>query len=278
MPVFEKTRSFMASSEEGPFTIIGIPLDLSTSYRPGTRFAPVAIREASYGLEEYDLLGGGDLHNIRFADKGDLLLSGSIEKAVEEIKEAIKYLLDSGSLPVIIGGEHLITYPVVDILSQKFKEIYIVTLDAHADMRDEYNGLRLSHATVMRRISEIIPPQRIFQFGIRSGSREEAEYYRSSGIYYSPQPPSEEFFKGLKDKDVYISIDIDVLDPAYSPGTGTPEPCGWRPEQILSFLRSLKGIRLSGFDIVEVSPPFDPSGITSLMAARIIRECLLYLT
>ncbi len=268
----------MASSEGGPFTIVGIPLDLSTSYRPGTRFAPVAIREASYGLEEYDLLAGGDLHNIRFSDRGDLLISGSIEKAVDEIREAIKYLLDSDSLPFIIGGEHLITYPVVDILSHKFKELYVVTLDAHADMRDEYNGLRLSHATVMRRISEIIPHERIFQFGIRSGSREEAEYYRSSGIYYSPHLPSEEFFKVLKGKDVYISIDIDVLDPAYSPGTGTPEPCGWRPGDVLSFIRNLRGIRLAGLDIVEVSPPFDPSGITSIMAARIIRECLLYLT
>lgn len=268
----------MASSDKGPFTILGIPLDHTTSYRPGTRFAPSAVREASYGLEEHDLLSGRDLNKINFSDLGDLVISGSIEGATEDIKETIGTLSEMGRIPLIIGGEHLVSYPVVEGIRKRIRDLYIVVLDAHADMRDEYAGLKLSHATVLRRISEIIPHNRIFQFGIRSGSREEADYYRLTGITYSYQFPDDDFFINLKGKNVYLSIDIDVLDPAYAPGTGTPEPCGWRPEDVLLFIRKLKGIVLTGFDIVEVSPPFDPSGITSIMAARIIREVLLYLT
>lgn len=268
----------MASSERGSFSIIGIPLDLTTSYRPGTRFAPHAIREASYGFEEYDLLSGRDLCNINFSDMGDLIISGPIERTIKEIEEAIDSISEMKLVPLIIGGEHLVTYPVVESLRKRICDLTVVVLDAHADIRDEYGGLKLSHATVMRRISEIIPHNRLFQFGIRSGSREEADYYRLTGIIYSHKFPDDDFFNNLKGQNVYVSIDIDVLDPAYAPGTGTPEPSGWRPEEVLLFIRKLKGITLTGFDIVEVSPPFDPSGITSIMAARIIREVLLYLT
>ncbi len=278
MPVFEKTKPFMASSEEGIYTILGLPLDLTTSYRPGTRFAPPAIREASYGLEEYDLLEGGDLREKRFSDRGDLQLSGSIEQALEEIRSAIDEILLKGNLPLIMGGEHLVTYPVVEVLQKKFKELHVVVLDAHADMRDEYGGLKFSHATAIRRVSEIISYKRLFQFGIRSGSRDEAEYYRLTGLYHTHIFPDDSFFESLKGKEVYLSVDIDVLDPAYAPGTGTPEPCGWKPEEVISFIKKLKGIILAGADIVEVSPPFDPSGITSLMAARIMREILISLT
>lgn len=278
MPEFEKTRPFMASSEDGPFTIVGVPLDITTSYRPGTRFGPSAIREASYGLEEYDILGGRDLREIRFSDSGDLVISGSPEKATSQIREAIEYLLKKGQRPIILGGEHLLTFPVIDVMRRNIEDLHVIILDAHADMMDEYNGLKLSHATTARRISEVISPKRIFQFGIRSASKEEAEYYKTTGIFYSLDFPEDDFFETLRGKDVYLSIDIDVLDPAFAPGTGTPEPCGWGPKEVISFLKRLKGIRLSGADIVEVSPPFDPSGITSILAARLIREILLYLT
>jgi agmatinase len=278
MPVFDKTRPFMASASRGVYTIIGIPLDLTTSYRPGTRFAPSAIREASYCLEEYDILYGGDLRERSFSDKGDIQLSGSLQQALEEIKEAIREIINEQSLPISIGGEHLVTFPVLSVLKEVFSDLYVIVLDAHADMRKEYNGLPLSHATVFRRVSEIIPYEKIFQFGIRSGSKEEADYYRTTGIYHSYEFPDDGFFKRLNGKRVYLSIDIDVLDPAFAPGTGTPEPYGWRPGDVLDFIKKLKGIRLAGADIVEVSPPYDPSGITSLMAARIIREIILFLT
>jgi len=267
----------MGSSEEGPYTLVGIPSDLTTSYRPGTRFAPPVIREASYGLEEYDIVNDINLGDKKFSDAGDLQLTGSVDEVVHQIRNAIEYLISKKTLPIALGGEHLITYPIVSALKERFRDLHVIVLDAHADMRWEYSGLKLSHATVIRRVSEIIPHNRIFQFGIRSGSKEEADYYRLTGIHHSPEFPADSFFESLKGKDVYLSIDIDVLDPAFAPGTGTPEPCGWRPQDLILFLKRLKGIRLAGADIVEVSPPYDPSGITSIMAARIIREIILYL-
>lgn len=277
MPEFEKTKPFMASSEDGPYAILGVPFDMTTTYRPGTRFAPSAIREASYGLEEYDILGNRDLRDIKFFDRGDLIILASPERAINEIKEAIISLVKDDIKPIILGGEHLISYPVVELLSRN-KDLYVIILDAHADMRDEYNGLRLSHATTARRISEVVPQDRLFQFGIRSGSREEAEYYMDTNIFHSFEPPDDGFFNFMKGKEVYLSIDIDVVDPAFAPGTGTPEPCGWSSQDVISFIKKLKGIRLAGADVVEVSPLLDPSGITSILAARIVREILLYLT
>ncbi len=286
MPSFERTKQFIGSSsrEDARISIIGVPLDITTSYRPGTRFAPSTIRESSYVLEEYDLINGGDIRNVPFEDKGDLILHGGIEDILKEIREAVRGIIERKRIPFVIGGEHLLTLPVVETLKEK-GDFSIIVFDAHADMRDEYAGQRYSHATVMRRISEIVPEDRIYQFGIRSGSLEEAEYYKGHriNVFYTDMFLSDKridysVFNRFNGERVYLSVDIDVFDPAFAPGTGTPEPCGLMPFHLMSAIRALKGCSLVGFDIVEVSPPSDNSGITSILAARIIRDVLLHLT
>ncbi len=286
MPSFERTKPFIGSSsgEDVRISILGVPLDITTSYRPGTRFAPSAIREASYVLEEYDLINGGDIRSILFEDMGDLILQGEIEDIMVDIRDAIRGIIERKRIPFVIGGEHLLTLPVVETLKEE-GDFSIVVFDAHADMRDEYAGQRYSHATVMRRISEILPEDRIYQFGIRSGSLEEAEYYKRHriNVFYADGFLGDgridySVFNRFRGERIYLSVDIDVLDPAFAPGTGTPEPCGLMPFHLVSAIRALKGCNLVGFDIVEVSPPSDNSGITSILAARIIRDVLLHLT
>lgn len=275
---------FMASRTDGDARIVllGAPLDVTTSFRPGTRFGPARIRDVSDGLEEFSPVLGRELGDVPFVDAGDLDLPiGNVEQSLALIERAVAGIARDKRFPLILGGEHLLTLGAVKALYDVYPDLVVVQIDAHADLRDDYLEQRLSHATVVRRIAELIGPKRVYQLGIRSGTREEFDYGRSSTRFYplaqggSLPPLAEQIVDPIGDRPVYITLDIDVVDPAYAPGTGTPEPGGIDPLQLLTGLYALQPLNVVGMDIVEVCPPQDSSDITALLAAKLVREAVL---
>ncbi|SMO63313.1 agmatinase [Balnearium lithotrophicum] len=261
---------FIGAKEKGKVQILGIPYDSTTCFRPGTRFAPDGIRFFSDNLEEYSLPLGKSLEEVEFCDLGNLYPSTAPEKMVDEVYEAVRKM----EIPVILGGEHSITFPVLRALSERYENLTVVHFDAHADLRDDYSGTKYSHACVMRRVLEL--GVQIVQLGVRSATREEAEL-RMENTNIKVVETFEEL-KSLVSKiemPVYFSIDIDFFDPAFAPGTGTPEPPGFSPVEFFNFIYKLPDVNVVGFDVVEVSPPYDPSGTTQMLAAKIVRELIL---
>lgn len=273
-------KKFLGSKkgyDEAEIILFSAPLDNTESFRPGTRFAPSSIRENSHVLEEYSLLSDRNINDIPFYDWGELELPpGDLLTSLGLIEDVTKKVLRDNKLIGVIGGEHLITLPIVKALKQKFDDLVVFQLDAHLDLKDSYLGMRYSHATVMRRIGEIIGIQNLYQFGIRSGTKEERDF----GILGSQLPLSkngfEEALSNADGRPIYITLDIDVVDPAFAPGVGTPEPGGPTSHEIIEALRYINKGKVVGFDIVEASPPYDPSAITSILGARLIIE-ILYL-
>ncbi len=262
------------SYESAEIVIYGFPLDTTTVYRPGTRFAPNKIREMSYALETYSPIFKRDLADVEFYDFGNNYSPFDpmydLGKTLSTAEEEIRKMVDDGKKLLVLGGEHLITYTVIKAMAAD--ELTVLHFDAHADLRDTYDGCRLSHATVMRRVSEIIGKENLYQFGIRSGVKEEFEYGEK---IYEDIECVEDIIGELTDRRVYLSIDIDVFDPAFAPGTGTPEPGGCAPREFFKILRLLGDLNVVGADIVEVSPPFDSADITSLLGAKIARELIV---
>jgi len=220
--------------EESTIVLFGAPFDSTTSYRPGTRFASSAIRNESFGLETYSPYLNRDLTEIQVYDGGDLELPfGSPQQALEDIETYTKKVLQDGKLPLMIGGEHLVTLGAVRAASAAYPDLHILHFDAHADLRDEYLGVMLSHATVMHRCWELVGNGRIFQFGIRSGDKSEfvwgAEHVSTCKFTFDTL---EETIQKLKDKPIYVTVDLDVLDPSVFPGTGTPEAGGVSFEEL----------------------------------------------
>ena len=253
--------------EESCIVLYGAPFDSTTSYRPGTRFASRTMRAESYGLETYSPYQDLDLEDAKVFDGGD-------------IEACARDIVADGKLPFLIGGEHLVTLPAFRAVQAKYPDVAVIHFDAHTDLREEYLGNRLSHATVIRRIWEIIGDGRIFQFGIRSGER--AEWYWSAEGHTKIQKFSfaglDEAIESLAGRPVYLTIDLDVLDPSCFPGTGTPEAGGVRFTDLLSAaLRTIRGCRIVGCDMVELSPPLDPSGASTATALKLLREMLLAL-
>ncbi len=272
-----------ASYEESDVVILGVPLDTTTVYRPGTRFGPLKIREMSYALETYSFWLQRDLKEMKVFDFGNNYTPFepvySLDDEIDKIYREVKRIIGDGKKIIALGGSHLISYPVVKAISD-LNDISVVHFDAHADLVDRYNGEKLSHATVMRRVSDMIGIENLYQFGIRSGTEEEYKYARN---VYPDLKELKKTFSGLEG-DVYISIDIDCFDPAFAPGTGTPEPGGLSPSEFFREFYEIyntvvkKGssnFRVVGFDVVEVSPPYDNSDITSILAARIVRDFIL---
>ncbi len=260
--------------------IIGVPMDFTVSFRPGARFGPKKIREASYGLENYSVYADDSLENKRFFDAGDVDIPfGNVEKSLDIIGDVAKKFLDDGKIPLFLGGEHLISYPIIKEVVENYPDLVIVHFDAHADLRDSYLGEKLSHATVLRRISEHIKDKHIYQFGIRSGIEEEFLYAKQHTHMYplEVKTPFLKALQALKNRPIYITLDIDVVDPAFAPGTGTPEPGGCSAQEILEVVSNFKELNIVGFDLVEVSPANDLSERTSLLAAKILRELLIVL-
>ena len=264
---------------DSDIVIFGAPFDSTTSYRPGTRFASRTMRAESYGLETYSPYQDLDLEDFKIFDAGDLeLCFGDTELALKDITEMTRTILSDGKLPFMIGGEHLVTLGAVRAMAEKYPDLHIVHFDAHADLREEYLGARLSHASVIHRCWDIIGDEKIYQFGIRSGDRAEFEWGKNHVITQKFDFSGlEDVIKKLKDKPVYFTLDLDVLDPSVFPGTGTPEAGGVSFIQLLDAILKVGELNIVGTDINELSPMLDQSGASTAVALKIMREWLLRL-
>ncbi len=262
--------------EEAQWVMVGLPYDGTCSYRPGTRFGPNAIREASWGLELYSPFLDKSLENIRYADWGDLELPfGNREAVLTRIRESAEDILKNQKHWIGLGGEHLVTLPVIEAYLKKYPDLCVVHFDAHADLREDYLGERFSHATVMRRIVDLIGPSRLLQIGIRSGPKSEFEWMNQNRTLLSAPSELKKRLDDWKDRPIFLTVDLDVLDPSIFPGTGTPEPGGMSFLDLQNWLSCLQQSHIVGFDALELSPHYDPSGVSNIVAAKVIRECLL---
>ena len=265
---------------DADIVLFGAPFDGTTSFRPGTRFGPGAIRRESYGIETYSPYLDRDLEESRVFDSGDLDLPfGDTETVLSMIEKRTEKILSDGKRPFMVGGEHLVTLGAVRAAAKRYPDLRILHFDAHADLREEYLGIRLSHACVLRRCWEIVGDGRIFQFGIRSGTREEFSWakehtsMRRFGFEGLDEPLAE-----LKGKPVYFTVDLDVLDPSVFPGTGTPEPGGVSFDALREAVTKVcSRSNVVGLDVTELSPHYDASGVSTAAACKIIREMLLSL-
>lgn len=268
--------------EEAGIVLYGAPFDSTTSYRPGTRFGARAIRSESFGLETYSPYQDRDLADYNVFDSGDLeLCFGDTQQALSGIQERTETILQDGKLPFMLGGEHLVTLAAVRAAVQKYPELAIIHFDAHTDLREDYLGAKLSHASVIRRCWEIIGDGRIYQFGIRSGDREE---WRWGKDHVTTHPfcldlsVLAETIAALKERPVYFTVDLDVLDPSVFPGTGTPEPGGVTFEELRKAVTLVcSQANVIGCDVNELSPMLDASGASTAAACKIVREMLLAL-
>lgn len=267
-----------ADPEQARLVIVGAPMDFTVSFRTGTREGPRHIRMISVGLEEYSPELDRQLDEVAFADVGDVVMQpGRVAGSLGRIAEVLRPVYRTGKIPLLLGGEHLVSLPAIEEAARVYPDLAVLHFDAHADLRHEYLGETLSHATVMRRVCEIIGAGNLYQFGIRSGTREEFAFAREHCHLYRrwDAPQLHELAQRLAGRPVYISLDIDVLDPAFAPGTGTPEPGGIEPRELFEALYQLAGLQVVGLDIVEVCPVYDPSGATSILAAKLVREAVL---
>lgn len=270
-----------AEYEEAEVVLFGAPFDSTTSFRPGTRFAPQAVRSESYGLETYSPYQDKDMSEIKVFDSGDLELPlGDTERVLEAIKERTRIILRDGKLPFMIGGEHLVTLGSVSAVKEKYPDLHIIHFDAHADLREDYLGVRLSHACVLRRCHELLGDGSIYQFGIRSGDRAEFEWAKQGHVKMQKFDfrHLEEVIMELEGRPVYFTIDLDVLDPSVFPGTGTPEAGGVSFMGLTgAILEVAAGCKIVGCDVNELSPAYDLSGVSTAVAGKVIRELLLAL-
>lgn len=265
--------------DESRIVIFGAPFDSTTSYRPGTRFASKTMRAESYGLETYSPYQNLDLEDAAVFDGGDLeLCFGDTNKALDDITAFTQEILDNGKLPLMIGGEHLVTLGTVRAVAKKYPDLHVIHFDAHADLRDDYLGARLSHATVLHRVWDIVGDGKIYQFGIRSGDRSEFLWGKEHVFTHKFDFQGlEEVIEKLKGKPVYFTLDLDVLDPSCFPGTGTPEAGGVQFLQLLDAILKVCELNIVGCDINELSPLLDASGASTAVALKVLRELLLKL-
>ena len=265
--------------DEARIVVFGAPFDSTTSYRPGTRFASKTMRAESYGLETYSPYQDLDLEDAAVFDGGDLeLCFGDTNKALDAITEYTDEVLAGGKLPLMIGGEHLVTLGAVRSVAKKYPDLHVIHFDAHADLREDYLGATLSHATVLHRVWDIVGDGKIYQFGIRSGERAEfawgKEHVETHKFNFDGL---EEVIEKLKGKPVYFTLDLDVLDPSVFPGTDTPEAGGVSFLQLLDAILKVGELDIVGCDINELSPLLDASGASTAVALKVLRELLLKL-
>ncbi len=267
--------------EDSDIVILGIPYDGTTSYKPGTRFAPNDIRINSLiGYETYSPAMDKDLEDLKICDLGDVDLSLADVKMVQnEIEKKVDEVLKRDIKLCSIGGEHSITYPIVKSLKKKHGDFKLIQLDAHTDLREEFSGSKYSHASVMKRVCDCIGSKNLYQLGIRSGLKEEFDFAKeNTNLFKYNLEAIKEVVEELKNEKVYISIDLDVLDPAFFPGTGTPEPGGVSSKELFDAIKEFSNLKnIIGFDVVELSPEVDNSKISTAMAIKVIREMLLNL-
>ena len=258
--------------------LFGVPYDGTTSFRPGTRFGPAAIREVSNGLETYCPQLDRDLDDLAFADLGAVDIPfGAPEPVVEAVRESTEAVLNLGLRPLMLGGEHSISSGAVAAVAAQYPDMVMVQLDAHADLRDSWLGSRYSHACAMRRCLEVLPSQQLFQLAIRSGTRTEFEELRSSGRLIADIGALAAVLDPLQGRPMYLTVDLDWFDPSVLPGTGTPEPGGFFWPDFAELVAVLQQHRLVAADVVELAPQLDPSGVSSVLAAKVTRSLLLLL-
>ena len=272
------------SYREADTVLFGAPYDSTTSFRPGTRFGPSAMRMESFGIETYSPMQDKDLvDDTKVFDSGDLELPfGAPEPALKMIEERSAQILEDGKRPFLLGGEHLVTLGAFRAVQKKYPNVVIIHFDAHADLREDYLGNPLSHACVLRRIHDLVGDGRIFQFGIRSGTREEFAFMKSGHVKTEPFTSATlaKVVKSIPKKTpLYLTIDMDVLDPSEFPGTGTQEAGGFSYLQLLADMRLIcSKLNVVAMDNVELNPGLDPTGRSTALACKFLRECLLSLT
>jgi len=274
---------YQKAYKNADYIIVGVPFDVTSTYRTGARFGPNAIRQASLNIETYSFRTGMDIEDLRIHDLGDLHIATDTKRTLETLESVTKDILGNGKTPVTIGGEHTITLGTTKALEDKAQETAIVSFDAHLDLRNEFQSLRLSHTTFMRRISEEVKPARIIEVGTRAVCKEELNYAEKANIRYITteeirKQGTQATVKTLKaelskHKHVYLSIDMDVLDPAYVPAAQNPEPDGLETHTLLDILGSLCDKRVIAFDVLEVAPNYD-QGVSAVQAAKVIFEIL----
>lgn len=266
-----------AAYQDARIVLFGAPFDSTTSYRPGTRFASRTMRAESYGLETYSPYLDLDMEDASVFDGGDLeLCFGDTEKALGDIERFTREVLADNKLPLMLGGEHLVTLGALRAMAKRYPELHILHLDAHTDLREEYLGARLSHASVMKRAWDILGDDRIWQFGIRSGTREEFRWAeKHTHLHKFGFQGLEAALVALRGVPVYFTIDLDVLDPSVFPGTGTPEAGGVTFDALRQVVDRVARLNIVGADIVELSPHYDASGASTAVALKVLRELLL---
>ena len=279
LPNIETFIGCESSFEEASIVLYGAPFDSTTSFRPGARFGPSAMRHESFGLETYSPYQDKDLMDISVFDSGDLeLCFGSSEMALSDIEKRAEEILKAGKFPLLLGGEHLVTLAAVRAVAAKYPDLHIIHFDAHADLRDDYLGAKLSHACVLRRCHEILGDGRIHQFCIRSGEREEFQFAsRHTDFHPFTFDGLKETVRELKEKQVpvYFTIDLDCMDPSVFPGTGTPEAGGVSFLELLKAIRTVSQANVVGADVNELAPMLDASGVSTATACKVLRELLL---
>jgi agmatinase len=267
--------------EESEAVLYGMPMDWTVSFRPGSRFGPTRIREVSIGLEEYSPYLDRELEEVKFFDAGDIPLPfGNPQRSIDMIEKFVDSLLDAGKFPIGMGGEHLVTWPVIKAMFKKYPDMAIIHMDAHTDLREDYERKPLSHASIIRKSAELIGPKNVYSFGIRSGLKEEFQWAKENGMHISKfevLEPLKEVLPQLAGRPVYVTIDIDVLDPAHAPGTGTVDCGGITSKELLASIHEIarSEINVVGCDLVEVAPIYDPSEQTANTASKLIREMIL---
>lgn len=263
--------------KDADIVMFGAPFDSTTSYRPGTRFASSAIRNESFGLETYSPYQDKDLLDYQIFDGGDLELPfGDPKDALRQIEEYTDQIHADNKIPLMIGGEHLVTLGAVRSTVKKYEDLHIVHFDAHADLRDDYLGVTLSHATVLHRCHDLVGDNKIYQFGIRSGDREEFRWGKDHVTTCKFNFDTlDEVVEQLQGKPVYFTLDLDVLDPSVFPGTGTPEAGGVTFMELLEAIKKVARLNVVALDMNELSPVYDQTGASTAVACKILREMLL---
>ncbi len=264
--------------EESRIVVFGAPFDGTTSFRPGTRFAPKVMRLESEGIETYSPYQNKDLEDGLIHDAGDLEFAfGNTKNVLNIIEGYTNEIINDNKIPVMIGGEHLVSYPVIKAIHSKFNDLVILHFDAHADLREDYLGEKLSHATVMRRVWDMVGDYNIHQFGIRSGDKEEFNWAKDhvNMNMFDCGDLDKVIDDMIGNKPVYITIDLDVLDPSIFPGTGTPEAGGISFNQLMKAIIKFQKLNIVGADIVELSPHYDQSGVSTAVACKVLRELVL---
>lgn len=268
-------RNWMGQNEDyasSDIVMLGMPFDGTVSYRSGSRFAPEQIRLASWGLEDYSPRFDKHLEDVNFHDVGDLEFPlGNTYKSLDLIEENVEQIYKDGKRVFGIGGEHLVTLPEIKAVAKFYKDLAIVHFDAHTDLREEYLGEEMSHSAVIRHASKIVGAENIKQIGIRSGMKEEWEFMKKHNTLIHEYSGLDE----LKSKKLFVTIDLDVLDPSVMSGTGTPESGGMQFNELMGWFKYLKNFDIVGADVVELAPDYDTSGVSTAVATKVIRELLM---